>query len=115
MLLGNLNADPRDGVGDHAAVAVLLGHPALTDPRPRSAGAVAGAFNPGASERATARLGEISLRLDYALPSRDLDLRGAGVFWPMPGMPGAGKIATGPAHGLVYVDVVPGGAGTRDP
>lgn len=118
VLLGNLNTDPRDGVGDHAAIAALLGHPALTDPRPESAGAEAeaGALDRGAPERDTARLGEISLRLDYALPSRDLIPRGAGVFWPAPGAPGAAEVAAGPAHRLVFIDVVPGvGAEARDP
>lgn len=29
----------------------------------------------------------VSLRVDYALPSRDLTVTGAGVFWPEPGSP----------------------------
>ena len=117
VLLGDLNTDPRDGAGDRAALAALLAHPALTDPRPESAGAraAAGALDPGAPERDTARLGETALRLDYALPSRGLAFRGAGVFWPAPGQPGAEAVAAGPAHRLVYVDVAPGAAPPRDP
>jgi hypothetical protein len=114
VLLGNLNTDPRDGVGDHAAIAALLAHPTLTDPRPESAGAeaAAAARDTGAPERDTARLRDFALRLDYALPSRDLTPRGAGVFWPAPGQPGAEAVAAGPSHRLVFVDILaPGAAG----
>lgn len=113
VLLGNLNTDPADGAGDREAIAALLGHPALTDPRPESAGAEAAASGQdgGAPERDTARFGARGLRLDYALPSRDLAVLGAGVVWPAPGAPLAEAIAAGPPHRLVWVDVVPPGAG----
>ncbi|TPE52772.1 endonuclease/exonuclease/phosphatase family protein [Amaricoccus solimangrovi] len=90
VLLGDLNTDPVAGAGDRAAIAALLAHPALRDPNP---------------PRATARAGERALRLDYALPARELDAPDAAVFWPEPGEPLAELVAAGPAHRLVWVDL----------
>ena len=42
----------------------------------------------------------------YLLPSRDLPLRGGGVFWPRRGEPGA-DIADASDHHLVWIDVGP--------
>lgn len=107
VLLGNLNTDPADGAGDRNAIAALLGHPALRDPRPGSAGG--GAIGDGAGEasRDTAFLGERALRLDYALPSQGLKVLGAGVFRPGPGEPLAELVAAGPPHRLVWVEIDP--------
>lgn len=111
VLLGDLNADPVDGAGLGEALRRLLGHPRLRDPAPESAGAEVAA-NPrhrGPPERDTADWrdapGPGNLRVDYALPSRDLVVLGSGVFWPAPGEPLAEAVAAGPAHRLVWVDL----------
>jgi hypothetical protein len=117
VLLGDLNLDPVDGEGLHDTVARLLAHAGLQDPAPASAGAVAGATaqggvnathaGPPALDTADWRDdgGPGNLRVDYALPSADLEIAGSGVFWPAPGEPLAEAVATGPAHRLVWVDL----------
>jgi hypothetical protein len=116
VLLGDLNADPEDGDGRRAAIRALLDHPRLTDPRPGSAGGREAA-DPG--HRGDPALdtavwggprGPGDLRVDYVLPSRELEATGAGVFWPAPGDPlrrlvGEGERVVSSDHRLVWVDV----------
>jgi len=120
VILGDLNADPLDGDGLRAGIAGLLADPALRDPAPRSAGGAAAALAQGGANarhrgdpaRDTADwndAGPGNLRVDYVLPSADLVLRGAGVFWPAPDDPLAALLAVeGEAasdHRLVWVDI----------
>ena len=122
VVLGDLNADPEDGDGRRAAIHALLDHPRLTDPRPRSPGAAAAALAQGganarhlgdpALDTADWRdeRGPGNLRVDFVLPTRDLEVAGAGVFWPAPDDPRAAWVAGGrrPAssdHRLVWVDL----------
>lgn len=109
VLLGNLNLDPADGAGDHGAIAALLAHPRLKDPRPASAGGVAAAGeghggDPALDTADWREEGPGNLRVDYVLPSAGLAVAGAGVFWPAPGEPLA-EAAGATAHRLVWVDV----------
>jgi hypothetical protein len=110
VILGNLNLDPADGAGDHSAITALLAHPRLRDPRPSSAGG-ATAATPGhagdpALDTADWRDDEPgNLRVDYVLPSADLAVTAAGVFWPAPDEPLTEAAAANP-HRLVWVDVV---------
>jgi endonuclease/exonuclease/phosphatase family metal-dependent hydrolase len=115
VLLGDLNADPADGDGRREAIRALLAHPALVDPAPRSAGgaAAADAGHDGDPALDTARFGGRggpgALRVDYALPSADLDVAGAGGFWPGPGEPLRRLVGdrrpVSSDHRLVWVDV----------
>jgi endonuclease/exonuclease/phosphatase family metal-dependent hydrolase len=112
VVLGDLNADPSDG-DTPDGITALLDHPRLIDPKPRSKGAAAAARE---QEKANAdHRGEPALdtadfdddvvgnlRVDYALPSRTLKVRGSGVHWPEP------EDASPPApsdHHLVWVDI----------
>jgi endonuclease/exonuclease/phosphatase family metal-dependent hydrolase len=118
VLLGDLNADPEDGDGMREAIRGLLAHPALVDPSPASAG---GAADPDPDHRGDPALdtaafrrdrGPGHLRVDYVLPSRDLTVVGAGVFWPAPGDPlrrlvGDGRPVVSSDHRLVWIDVAP--------
>ena len=113
VLLGNLNLDPADGAGEHRAIAALLAHPRLRDPRPASpGGAAAGAAradggqagDPGLDTADWREDGPGNLRVDYVLPSAELAVAGAGVFWPAPGVPLAEAAAATP-HRLVWVDL----------
>lgn len=127
VILGDLNADPMDGDGWHSAIGALLGSPRLQDPRPRSLGAEAAALaqggmnaehqGPAAEDTADWRdeptKGPGNLRVDYALPSADLAVVGAGVFWPSPGDPlhrlvGEGFPVVSSDHRLVWVDIAVG-------
>lgn len=109
VVLGNLNLDPADGAGLRDAIAGLLAHPRLQDPRPASAGGRAAATpghagDPGLDTADWREDGPGNLRVDYVLPSADLVVTGAGVFWPPPGAPLAAEAAATP-HRLVWVDL----------
>lgn len=93
VVLGDLNADPHDG-DTAAAIAALLEHPRVVDPTPGSDGAAAAARAQGNRNEVHAgdpRLDTAdwddavvgNLRVDYALPSTTLDVKAAGVMWPL--------------------------------
>lgn len=105
VVLGRANVDPEDGEGVRDALAALLDHPALQDPRPRGAGG-GGAGHAGDPALDTAALeGPGPLRLDYVLPARTLRVEGAGVLWPAPGDAFAETVAAAGRGRLVWVDV----------
>ena len=111
MILGDQNADPLDGDSVEAAIDQLLEHPRITDPLPTSAGAVEASALQGGANLAhegdpkydTADFNDNpapgNLRADYVLPSRDLRVTDAAVFWPVAGRPAVG------AHGQLPVPV----------
>lgn len=121
VILGDLNADPEDGDGRHEGVGMLLAHPDLRDPLPASAGGTAATERQGganadhtgdpALDTADWRdePGPGNLRVDYVLPSRDLNVIGSGVFWPTPDDPAFRLIGSGKPvssdHRLVWIDI----------
>ncbi|GAA1805138.1 endonuclease/exonuclease/phosphatase family protein [Agromyces neolithicus] len=121
VILGDQNADPLDGDSVAAAIDQLLDHPRITDPQPMSAGAAeASVLQAGANlthrgdpSTDTADFNDNpapgNLRADYVLPSKDLSVRGAGVFWPVQADPLSALTGTFPFpssdHRLVWVDV----------
>lgn len=121
VILGDQNADPLDGDSVDAAIDQLLGHPRITDPLPTSAGAVeAAALQGGANlthegdpKYDTADFNDNpapgNLRADYVLPSRDLRVLDAAVFWPVQADPLSALTGTFPFpssdHRLVWVDL----------
>ncbi len=120
VLLGTLNADSEDGDGRPEAIRALLAHPALTDPRPTGAGGMAAAADPrlnaghGGDPALDTTLwtdpdGPGNLRVDYLLPSRDLEVLYTGVFWPDPEDPAAARLfgdeAAASDHFLLWVDL----------
>lgn len=121
VILGDQNADPLDGDSVDAAIDQLLGHPRITDPLPTSAGAVeAAALQGGANlthegdpKYDTADFNDNpapgNLRADYVLPSRDLRVLDAAVFWPVKADPLSALTGTFPFpssdHRLVWVDL----------
>ncbi len=96
VVLGDQNADPEKGDSSPGAIDRLLSTPRVQDPTPssRTAGTDTADFGP--------RVGR--LRVDYVLPSDDLEVTASGVFWPAPGEPGADAI-TASDHRLVWVDL----------
>lgn len=121
VVVGDLNADPKDGDGSHEAIRTLINGPYLSDPKPTSTGAVSASQSQGGSnarhetDAATDTAdwrderGPGNLRVDYVLPSKTLSVKGAGVFWPAPKESGFDWIGSdGRAssdHRLVWVDL----------
>ncbi len=122
VLLGDLNADPEDGAARREALRALLASPRIRDPRPTSPGAVeAAAAQGGANARHKGpaaldtadwrdRGGPGNLRVDYALPSADQEVTGAGVFWPESADPlhrlvKMGRRPASSDHRLVWIDL----------
>lgn len=113
VIAGDLNADPIDGDSVPGTMAQLLDHPrVLNYPAPRSAGAAAQAARYGLPRKGdvathTGDFGPESgtLRIDYVLPSRNLEVRDSAVFWPSSDSPDA-HFSDGSDHHLVWVDVL---------
>lgn len=90
--LGTLNVDPQRGEGIRGPLLDLLSHPALQNPVPDGPTADWDEPTPG------------DLRVDYALPARNLTVLDAGVLWPTDG-PLLEAVEAASAHRLVWVDV----------
>ena len=125
VILGDYNADPVDGDSWDGAIDQLLFHSRIRDPKPTSAGSAEASVLQGGANLThegdpsldTADFNDSpapgNLRVDLALPSKNLPLRGAGVFWPEKGQPGSELTGEYPFptsdHRLTWVDVkVPG-------
>ncbi len=130
VIMGDQNADPLDGDSTDNAINQLLGNPLVnTSVTPASAGGVEQAVLDGGTNLShagdpafdTADFGDVppngsgNLRVDYVLPSTDLEITEAGVFWPQTSDPlyslvgDRASFATTPSsdHSLVWVSVKP--------
>lgn len=121
VILGDANLDPTDGDGEIQAINALLNDPRIQDPRPKSMGAVEASNNQGGANQThhgdpaldTADWKDVdgpgNLRVDYVLPSKDLTVLDAGVFWPASNDQYApllsGRDPDVSWHGLVWVDI----------
>ncbi|MFY1693234.1 endonuclease/exonuclease/phosphatase family protein [Plantactinospora sp. WMMB782] len=122
VIAGDLNSDPNDGDSLPDAARQLLDHRWIDDRFvPGSAGAAEAAAVQGGANTThrsepvhdTADFADVpgpgNLRADYVLPSRDLEVRGGGVFWPVAGDPLARLTGTFPFpssdHRLVWLDL----------
>jgi hypothetical protein len=110
VLLGDLNADPfwDPPTYGRTAISQLIEHPALRDPKPLGEGEWLPPPNrtryPGDPRSPTSSFG----RLDYLLPSRDLEIAGTGVWYPRSDSPLSALVRPPePAsdHGLVWLDL----------
>ncbi|WP_298806777.1 endonuclease/exonuclease/phosphatase family protein [uncultured Lentibacter sp.] len=116
VLAFGANLDPADGAGRRDVMHTLLAHPALQDPRPKSEGAALAA-TPGqrgdpALDTADWRdptedsFGPGNMRVDFLLPSADLAVKDAGVFWPAPQNAADHALALAASrHRLVWLDI----------
>lgn len=118
VVLGDLNSDPNDGDSQKAALKALLAHPRVNDTLPSSHGATEAADRDGQAN--TNHVGQASLdtadfsdgrvgnlRVDYALPSSNLEVVGSGVFWPATNEADE-QLSDVSDHHLVWVDVLVG-------
>ncbi|MCW8331188.1 endonuclease/exonuclease/phosphatase family protein [Photobacterium sp. SDRW27] len=120
VVMGDLNADMTDGDGMKSAIRNLLLHPKIN--RSASAGRMTpksfgGRFHLPWQQRqgrATEWTHISGLRLDYVLPSANLDILQTGVFWPDKKDPlrslitdekGRCRPQAGSDHRLVWVDI----------
>ncbi len=116
VILGDQNADPSDGNSFPGAIDLLLKHPRINSSHvPTSEGGVEatrlqGKINKqhkGDPSHDTSDFSDGSvgnLRADYVLPSRDLEVSAAQIFWPKNGEPGADLVECSD-HRLVWIDL----------
>lgn len=121
VILGDLNGDPHDGDGPAGISALLNAPQMLKYPPPASLGAAEQAkLQRGANERHRGdpahdtcdpadAPGPGNLHIDYVLPSADLKVSKAGVFWPETTDPLFKLVGVHPFpssdHRLVWVDL----------
>ena len=121
VIAGDLNSDPFDGDSIPGSAQLVLDHPRVnTSMTPSSAGAVEQAELQGGANDShignpafdTADFSDSApgnLRADYVLPSTDLRMTAANVFWPRSTHPLFPLVGTFPFpssdHRLVMVDV----------
>lgn len=109
VLAGDANLDPQDSDGRTEAIRVLLADPRLQDPMPASAGGLA---MPDQGHKSRNALDTVDwdgigrFRVDYVLPSAQLAVTGAGVYWPAPDEPGHDDALVASRHRLVWVDLL---------
>lgn len=125
VIAGDLNSDPVDGDSVPGAIQQLLDHPRVnTKLTPSSEGGVAAAIRQNQNNvLATAQFdtadfseaqfgGPGNLRADYVLPSNQIKMVDAGIFWPADetsfgwDLTGAGFPQISSDHRLVWVDVI---------
>lgn len=132
VIAGDYNADPNDGDAFQDPIEQLLQHPLINvSITPQSEGGVAAADDPDNNGPAnathlsdpkfdTADFNDAApgnLRADYVLPSANVDIVGAGIFWPTEGnadrplvgefnQPGLFAGFPSSDHRAVFVDVV---------
>jgi hypothetical protein len=105
VLLGRANLDPEDGEGRREAIAALLAHPALADPRPRGRGGGGEGHRGDPGLDTVDFAGPGPLRVDYVLPARELEVIAAGVVWPAPDDPFRATVEAAGRGRLVWIDV----------
>ena len=116
VIAGDLNADPFDGDSHPNAIDQLLENPSVqADFIPESTGGAYWATQQGGvnskhvgnslhdtGDFSDQRVG--NMRIDYVLPSRNLNVVASGVLWPKPGEPGA-EATNASDHRMVWVDI----------
>ena len=115
VIMGDQNSDPFDGDSLPGAAQQILTARRVINPRPGSDGGVEAARlqgGPNLTHRGDPRVDTAdfsepvpgNLRVDYVLPSRPLQVRGSGVFWPVAADPLA-RLNDASDHHLVWVDL----------
>lgn len=98
VIVGDANLDPVDGDGLKPAIATLLAHPRLQDSAPKNITGSSDTVDwtdpvPG------------NLRVDYVLPSANLEVTDSGVHWPTSDSTQYVATTTASRHRLVWVDI----------
>jgi len=123
IILGDYNADINDGDTANRAIAQLLHHPRINARiAPASAGGILDALSAGKvnmDHKGNPALdtadfnpdGPGNLRVDYVLPSSNIEVVCGGVFWPGPdeasyNLVGPGHPIVSSDHRLVWLDIL---------
>ena len=111
VIMGDNNADPFDGDSVASAADQFLSNPNInTSVTPSSLGGVenadAGQIGDPAFDTSDFGNPPGNLRVDYVLPSRNLDIVAAEVFWPESSNP-LSSLVSASDHRLVWMDVIP--------
>ena len=116
VIAGDLNADPNDGASSGHPARLLTEHPQINNTTtPSSQGALEQALKQGGVNltqqgNAAEDTGDFddayagNLRIDYLLPSRQLEIVNSGVFWPLSTEPEAVWLDASDHH-LVWIDL----------
>ncbi|NWO01482.1 MAG: endonuclease/exonuclease/phosphatase family protein [Idiomarinaceae bacterium] len=105
IVLGDMNAEAGSG-GVDGAIEQLLQHPRVNDVKPQSHGGEQHSPDKQGSQYHTAAWRK---RVDYVLPSNDLVVKDAGVFWPVGDEAGSKlmqKRSASSDHRMVWLDIV---------
>nr|WP_254054881.1 endonuclease/exonuclease/phosphatase family protein [Pseudophaeobacter sp. EL27] len=94
VIAGGANLDPDKGDGHRESIAQLLKDPRMQDPRPKSPQAGTETVDWGEGRH---------MRVDYLLPSAELQVAGAAVVWPDSA---SSPAASASRHRLVWVDLI---------
>lgn len=105
-IVGDLNARPDDTASlydGRTAISQLLAHEAVRD----TADVATGNGGPGDDRTATTAFGGVGARIDYVLPSIDVEVLDGGVFWPteQEDAPGREFAVKASDHRLVWLDL----------
>ncbi|WP_170761238.1 endonuclease/exonuclease/phosphatase family protein [Ruegeria lacuscaerulensis] len=96
VIAGDANLDPSRGDGRKEAILNLLADPRIQDPQPSDpSGALTTVVWKAVGE----------MRVDYVLPSSDLRVEDAGIFWPEVATPLRKSAEQASRHRLIWVDV----------
>jgi 3-phytase len=125
VIMGDLNADPNDGDSYNSAIRQLTENDLVADTQPMSFGGEAAAreqeganakhqTNPAMDTsdfRDKGRFAAGNLRLDYVLPSANLEVVDSAVYWPAKGEKGYDLVGNGypvvsSDHRLVWIDIL---------
>ena len=100
VIAGDLNADPVDGSGRREAIQKLLARRRTIDVAPQRSGG-------GAEGTKTADFGRNGfMRVDFVIPSDQLNVIDSGIFWPAETDPKVDWIKA-TDHRLVWIDIEP--------
>lgn len=105
ILLGDANLDPADGDGRADAMQALLADPRLQNPTPKGSHSRTEPAHKGDPAMDTALFNFGGLRVDYILPSADLEITGAGILWPPETDPISATVNAASRHRPVWVDL----------
>lgn len=116
VIAGDMNADPIDGDSTNHCIEQLLSNPLINSSAiPKSVGGSRAAQSQakinlehrGDPAQDTGDFNDDTtgnLRVDYVLPSTNLECCGSGVFWPAPEQPES-ELVLASDHRLVWIDV----------